>query len=56
MLQEAKTLGEQLSFYHELVSFEQNENGVKATIRNRETEKESVIHCDYVIANGWSEK
>ncbi|WDL90475.1 FAD-dependent monooxygenase [Bacillus sp. HNR-4] len=50
MLQEAKTLGGQLSFYHELVSFEQNENGVKATIRNRETEKESVIHCDYVIA------
>ncbi|MBH0349619.1 FAD-dependent monooxygenase [Bacillus tropicus] len=50
MLQEVKTLGGQLSFYHELVSFEQNENGVKATIRNRETEKESVIHCDYVIA------
>ncbi|TNP20029.1 FAD-dependent oxidoreductase [Bacillus tropicus] len=50
MLQEAKTLGGQLSFYHELVSFEQNENGVKVTIRNRETEKESVIHCDYVIA------
>ncbi|WP_141524546.1 MULTISPECIES: FAD-dependent oxidoreductase [Bacillus cereus group] len=50
MLQEAKTLGGQLSFYHELVSFEQNENGVKATIRNRETEKESVIHCDYLIA------
>jgi 2-polyprenyl-6-methoxyphenol hydroxylase-like FAD-dependent oxidoreductase len=36
--------------FHELVSFEQNENGVKAKIRNRETEKESVIHCDYVIA------
>ncbi|WP_226640365.1 FAD-dependent oxidoreductase [Bacillus tropicus] len=50
MLQEAKTLGGQLSFYHELVSFEQNENGVKVTIRSRETEKESVIHCDYVIA------
>ncbi|KXY78541.1 MULTISPECIES: FAD-dependent oxidoreductase [Bacillus] len=50
MLQEAKTLGGQLSFYHELVSFEQNEDGVKATIRNRETEKESVIHCDYLIA------
>ncbi|PFE25501.1 FAD-binding monooxygenase [Bacillus anthracis] len=50
MLQEAKTLGGQLSFYHELVSFEQNENGVKATIRNRETKKESVIHCDYLIA------
>ncbi|MGG1327244.1 FAD-dependent monooxygenase [Bacillus tropicus] len=50
MLLEAKTLGGQLSFYHELVSYEQNENGVIATIRNRETEKESVIHCDYVIA------
>ncbi|WHY27343.1 FAD-dependent oxidoreductase [Bacillus wiedmannii] len=50
MLLEAKTLGGQLFFYHELVSFEQNENGVIATIRNRETEKESVIHCDYVIA------
>ncbi|WP_439873715.1 FAD-dependent oxidoreductase [Bacillus mycoides] len=50
MLQEAKALDGQLSFYHELVSFEQNENGVKATIRDRETEKESVIHCDYVIA------
>ncbi|OTX12954.1 FAD-binding monooxygenase [Bacillus thuringiensis serovar seoulensis] len=50
MLQEAKTLGGELSFYHELILFEQNENGVKATIRDRETEKESVIHCDYVIA------
>lgn len=26
-------------FYHELVSFEQSENGVKAKIRNREAEK-----------------
>ncbi|WP_242301076.1 FAD-dependent monooxygenase [Bacillus cereus group sp. BfR-BA-01423] len=50
MLQEARTLGGELSFYHELVSYEQNEQGVIATIRNRETEKESVIHCDYVIA------
>ncbi|MDA1588229.1 MULTISPECIES: FAD-dependent oxidoreductase [unclassified Bacillus cereus group] len=50
MLLEAKTLGGQLSFYHELVSFEQKENGVIATIRDRETEKESVVHCDYVIA------
>ncbi|PEJ73145.1 FAD-binding monooxygenase [Bacillus wiedmannii] len=57
MLQEAKTLGGQLSFYHELVSFEQNKNGVKATIRNRETEEESIIHCDYVIAaNGAKSK
>ncbi|WHT87963.1 FAD-dependent oxidoreductase [Bacillus cereus] len=50
MLQEARILGGELSFYHELVSYEQNEQGVIATIRNRETEKESVIHCDYVIA------
>ena len=50
MLQEARTLGGELSFYHELVSYEQNEQGVIATIRNCETEKESVIHCDYVIA------
>ncbi|MFC8054423.1 MULTISPECIES: FAD-dependent monooxygenase [Bacillus cereus group] len=50
MLQEARTLGGELSFYHELVSYEQNEHGVIATIRNRETEEESIIHCDYVIA------
>ncbi|HGH7181003.1 FAD-dependent oxidoreductase [Bacillus cereus] len=50
MLQEARSLGGELSFYHELVSYEQNEHGVIATIRDRETEKESVIHCDYVIA------
>ncbi|MEB9684939.1 FAD-dependent monooxygenase [Bacillus anthracis] len=50
MLQEARTLGGELSFYHELVSYEQNEQGVIATIRNRETEEESIVHCDYVIA------
>ncbi|WP_242235445.1 FAD-dependent monooxygenase [Bacillus cereus group sp. BfR-BA-01316] len=50
MLQEAQRLGGKLSFYHELVSYEQNGNGVIATIRNRETKEESMIHCDYVIA------
>ncbi|MED0873110.1 FAD-dependent monooxygenase [Bacillus mobilis] len=50
MLQEARALGGELSFYHELVSYEQNERGVIATIRNRETEEDSIIHCDYVIA------
>ncbi|MFK4414518.1 MULTISPECIES: FAD-dependent oxidoreductase [Bacillus] len=50
MLQETRTLGGEVSFYHELVSYEQNEHGVIATIRNRETEEESIIHCDYVIA------
>ncbi|WP_142337547.1 FAD-dependent monooxygenase [Bacillus sp. AFS059628] len=50
MLQEARTLGGELSFYHELVSYEQNKHGVIATIRNRETEQERIIHCDYVIA------
>jgi len=50
MLQEARTLGGELSFYHELVSYEQNEQGVIAMIRDRETEEESIIYCDYVIA------
>ncbi|EJS05255.1 FAD-binding monooxygenase [Bacillus sp. MYb56] len=50
MLQCAKKLGGELSFYHELVSYEQNENGVIATIRNRNTKEESTIYCDYVIA------
>ncbi|MFE7913116.1 FAD-dependent oxidoreductase, partial [Bacillus mobilis] len=50
MLQEARSLGGESSFYHELVSYEQNEQGAIATIRNRETEEESIIHCDYVIA------
>ncbi|MCU5111598.1 FAD-dependent monooxygenase [Bacillus wiedmannii] len=50
MLQKARTLGGELSFYHELAFYEQNEHGVIATIRNRETEEESIIHCDYVIA------
>lgn len=50
MLQCAKKLGGELSFYHELVSYEQNENGVIATIRNRETKEESTIYCDYLIA------
>ncbi|PDZ43993.1 FAD-binding monooxygenase [Bacillus wiedmannii] len=50
MLQEARTLGGELSFYHELVSYKQNEQGVMATIRNRDTEEESIIHCDYIIA------
>lgn len=50
MLQEAQRLGGKLSFYHELVSYVQNGNGVIAMIRNRETKEESMIHCDYVIA------
>ncbi|MFV8516533.1 FAD-dependent oxidoreductase [Bacillus sp. SBS7] len=50
MLQEARTLGGELSFYHELVSYKQNEQGVIATIWNRDTEEESIIHCDYIIA------
>ncbi|HFK1545352.1 FAD-dependent monooxygenase [Bacillus albus] len=50
MLQEARTLGGELSFYHELVSYKQNEQGVIAMIWNRDTEEESIIHCDYIIA------
>ncbi|EOP52354.1 hypothetical protein IKQ_03042 [Bacillus cereus VDM053] len=50
MLQYAQKLGGELSFYHELVSYEQNENGVIAVIRDCETKEESTIYCDYVIA------
>ncbi|MGH0484890.1 FAD-dependent oxidoreductase [Bacillus mycoides] len=50
MLQYAQKLGGNLSFYHELVSYEQNENGVIAMIQNRDTKEESTIYCDYVIA------
>ncbi|MEV5111090.1 FAD-dependent monooxygenase [Bacillus sp. LBA3-1-1.1] len=50
MLQYGQKLGGNLSFNHELVSYEQNENGVIATIRNRDTKEESTIYCDYVIA------
>ncbi len=50
MLQYAQKLGGNLSFNHELISYEQNENGVIATIRNRETKEECLIYCDYVIA------
>ncbi|MBJ8051037.1 FAD-dependent oxidoreductase [Bacillus cereus] len=50
MLQYAKKLGGKISFYYELVSYEQNENGVIATIRDCETKEESTVYCDYVIA------
>ncbi|AIW84084.1 FAD-dependent oxidoreductase [Bacillus mycoides] len=50
MLQYAGKLGGKISFYHELVSYGQNENGVIATIRDCETKEESTIYCDYVIA------
>lgn len=46
----SENIRRRIIFYHELVSYEQNEQGVIATIRNRETEEESIIHCDYVIA------
>ncbi|KFN01651.1 FAD-dependent oxidoreductase [Bacillus clarus] len=50
MLQKAQQLGGKQWFHHELVSYEQSDSGVVATIRNRETKKEDTIHCDYVIA------
>lgn len=46
----SENIRRRIIFYHELVSYEQNEQGVIATIRNRETEEESIIYCDYVIA------
>ena len=46
----SENIRRRIIFYHELVSYEQNEHGVIATIRNRETEEKKLFHCDYIIA------
>lgn len=39
-----------MRFHTECVSFEQNENGVTATLRDRETGMTSIVHAEYLIA------
>lgn len=39
-----------LRFYHEMLSFEQNENNVRAVVKNRSTNKTYTIAADYMIA------
>ena len=50
LLQEAQKLGGKLWFNHELVSYKQNDIGVTAIVRDRETKEEQMIHSDYLIA------
>ena len=50
LLQEAQKLGGKLWFNHELVSYRQNDIGVTAIVRDRETKEEQMIHSDYLIA------
>ena len=46
----AEELGGDLRFHTELVSFEQDANGVNAIIRNRSTGAESTVRARYLIA------
>ncbi|MER7162738.1 FAD-dependent oxidoreductase, partial [Streptomyces lydicus] len=46
----ARELGGELRFSTELVSFEQDAQGVTARLRSRETGEESTVRADYLIA------
>ncbi|MGG2093376.1 FAD-dependent monooxygenase [Bacillus sp. S13(2024)] len=50
LLQEAQKLDGKLWFNHELVSYKQDDIGVTAIVRDRETKEEQMIHSDYLIA------
>ncbi|WP_455907512.1 FAD-dependent oxidoreductase [Streptomyces erythrochromogenes] len=44
------TLGADLRFSTELLSFEQDESGVTAIVKNRETGEHSTVRADYLVA------
>lgn len=50
LLVEARRRGGDLRFYTEMVSFEQDESGVTAVLRERATGTESTVRADYMIA------
>ncbi|HVU67097.1 MAG TPA: FAD-dependent monooxygenase [Ktedonobacteraceae bacterium] len=50
LLAEARRRGGDLRFYTEMVSFEQDESGVTAVLRERATGTESTVRADYMIA------
>jgi putative polyketide hydroxylase len=50
LLEAAKERGAEISFFTELLSFQQNETGVTAIVRNRETGEQQIILADYMIA------
>ena len=50
LLAAAKQRGAQLLFHTELTAFSQDDKGVTATIRNRETGEEQTVRASYMIA------
>jgi putative polyketide hydroxylase len=50
LLRAARDLGGNISFGAELISFEQDAEGVTALVRNRETGDERTVRADYLIA------
>lgn len=50
LLDAARGLGADIRFGTEMVSFEQDENGVRALARDCETGREWIIYADYMIA------
>ncbi len=46
----AQKQGADLRFYHEMLSFEQNENNVQVLVKDRATDKQYTIIADYLIA------
>ncbi|WP_432094043.1 FAD-dependent oxidoreductase [Streptomyces sp. bgisy100] len=50
LVRHAGTNGGELRFGTELRSFEQDADGVRAVLRNRETGEERTVHADYLVA------
>lgn len=46
----AEERGANLLFYTEMISFSQDDNGIKAVLRDRETGETSIVTADYLIA------
>ncbi|SHL97085.1 FAD-dependent oxidoreductase [Chitinophaga sp. CF418] len=50
MYEAVRKKGLDLHFYHQMLSFEQHENGVEVWVKNRMTEEHYTIKADYMIA------
>ena len=50
LLRSARELGGDIRFGTELVSFEQDDDGVTAVVRSRETGEQRIVRADYLVA------
>ena len=50
LLAEARRLGSQVRYGTELLSFEQDDNGVTAVLRDRDSGKSETVRADYLVA------